>query len=138
MINAINNVNFKAVYTPKSTSFSVSQQKVYDDIKKINIMAKWRETRSVTAFTFTPPPFCRKPALREGFRPMMIFKALDMIGFCRIFSVPDLTFRHDSRFFSFLHTFFFLVKKSGFPYGRHEQSELVRGARAQRMTAKAK
>ncbi|MBO5738588.1 hypothetical protein J6R97_04540 [bacterium] len=37
MINAINNVNFKAVYTPKSTSFSDSQQKVYDDIKnKLN------------------------------------------------------------------------------------------------------
>ena len=33
MINPINNINFKAVYTPKHTNFSESQQNVFDDIK---------------------------------------------------------------------------------------------------------
>ena len=59
----------------------------------------------------TPPPICPKPALREGFRPMMISETLDMIKFYRISSVPALNFRHDGRFFSFLHTFFFTKKK---------------------------
>ena len=33
MIKAVNNVNFKAVYTSKSAKFSDSQQRVFDDIK---------------------------------------------------------------------------------------------------------
>ena len=33
MIQQVNNINFKAVYTPKFTKFSDSQQRVYDDIK---------------------------------------------------------------------------------------------------------
>ena len=33
MVNAINNVNFKGVYTPKFTKFSDSQQRVFEDIK---------------------------------------------------------------------------------------------------------
>ena len=33
MLNPINNINFKAIYTPKFTKFSESQQKVYNDIK---------------------------------------------------------------------------------------------------------
>ena len=32
MIKAVNNVNFKAVYTSKSAKFSDSQQRVFDDI----------------------------------------------------------------------------------------------------------
>ena len=33
MINKINNINFKGIYTPKFTKFSDSQQRVFDDIK---------------------------------------------------------------------------------------------------------
>ena len=33
MINSVNNISFKAVYTPKFTKFSESQQKVFKDIK---------------------------------------------------------------------------------------------------------
>ena len=33
MINLVNNISFKAVYVPKFSKFSETQQKVHDDIK---------------------------------------------------------------------------------------------------------
>lgn len=53
MVNAINNVNFKGVYTPKFTKFSDSQQRVFDDIKnklkdkKTNFLVESAENDSV-------------------------------------------------------------------------------------------
>lgn len=53
MIKAVNNVNFKAVYTSKSAKFSDSQQRVFDDIKnklkdkKTNFLVEPAENDSV-------------------------------------------------------------------------------------------
>ena len=53
MINPVNNISFKAVYIPKFTKFSDSQQRVYDDIKnklkdkKTNFLVESAENDSV-------------------------------------------------------------------------------------------
>ena len=53
MVNAINNVNFKAIYTPRFTKFSDSQQRVYEDIqnklkdKRTNFLVESAENDSV-------------------------------------------------------------------------------------------
>ena len=53
MINSLNNISFKAVYIPKFTKFSDSQQRVYDDIKnklkdkKTNFLVESAENDSV-------------------------------------------------------------------------------------------
>jgi hypothetical protein len=53
MVNAINNVNFKGVYTPKFTKFSDSQQRVFEDVKnklkdeKANFLVESAENDSV-------------------------------------------------------------------------------------------
>jgi hypothetical protein len=53
MINSLNNISFKAVYIPKFTKFSDSQQRVYDDIKnklkdkKTNFLVESVENDSV-------------------------------------------------------------------------------------------
>lgn len=59
MINKINNINFKGIYTPKFTKFSDSQQRVFDDIKnklkdkKTNFLVESAENDSVNLSEIT-------------------------------------------------------------------------------------